>query len=250
MNKGKSKGKGKKGFWMEAQAWFKGRGKGKAKDFPRSVNAYTSDLYLSGLELAEALEFHSVRASPPLASEGMLDCGATASAAPEAVVQSLISPVLSHDKAARVEVEQYSRPHFRFGNGKWGEALCVHLCRNMSGQVSWSSLYALPNPDSYNQNPLDTSALVPVLVGMDFLGKDGVGMMIDFHTGLAMNTKDASPQIFQLMRNHKGHFILDIAQHLTKGHTRHEGQAHVLVRSTPTTSSEPFQNQVLELGTV
>ena len=117
-------------------------------------------------------------------------------------------------------------------------------------QDSWFSLYALPNPDSYNQNPLDTSALVPVLAGMDFLGKDSVGMMIDFHTGLAMNTKNASPQIFQLTRNHKGHFILDIVQHLTKGHTRHEGQAHVLVRSTPTTSSEPIQNQVLEQGTV
>ena len=52
----KGKGKHKKGklHWMEAQAWQKGKpSKGKGKPSPRApVNAYTSDMFLGGLELA------------------------------------------------------------------------------------------------------------------------------------------------------------------------------------------------------
>ena len=142
--KGKSKGKfkGKRGYWLEAQA-MKGKGSGKTKgksmmkDPGRSVNAYTTDLFAGGLELSEALDLNSAHALPSTPQKGMLDCGATASAAPEAVVQNLISTVLSHDPGARIELDQSARPYFRFGNGKWGRALCrVHLHSKISGSPS------------------------------------------------------------------------------------------------------------------
>ena len=74
----------------------------------------------------------------------------------------------THDKGAKIELEQSARPYFRFGNGHWGRALCrVHLCSHVSGQPQHFSLYALPNPDAYYNNDLDRSSLVPVLIGMD-----------------------------------------------------------------------------------
>ena len=86
---------------FEAQAWMKGKSKGKtkghAKDGPghRSVNAYTSDLFLGGLDVSEAMEITGTGVQTASPSVGMLDCGATASAAPKlkAIVRSLISAV-------------------------------------------------------------------------------------------------------------------------------------------------------------
>ena len=140
---------------FEAQAWMKGKSKGKtkghAKDGPgqRSVNAYDSDLFLGGLDVSEAMEITGTGVQTASPSVGMLDCGATASAAPKAIVRSLISAVFTHDKGAKIEFEQSARPYFRFGNGRWGRALCrVHLCSHVSGQPQHFSLYALPNPDA------------------------------------------------------------------------------------------------------
>ena len=207
--KGKGKFKGKKGYWLEAQA-LKGKSSGKSKgksmlkDSGRSVNAYASDLFAGGLELSEAMDLNSAHALPSNPQKGMLDCGATASAAPEAVVQNLISTVLSHDPEARIELDQSARPYFRFGNGKWGRALCrVHLHSKVSGSPKHFALYTLPNPVEFYQNGLDQASLVPVLVGMDFLGPSGVGMMIDFGTGLAMHTNDSTPVIYQLEANQR-----------------------------------------------
>ncbi|CAE7462825.1 GIP [Symbiodinium sp. CCMP2592] len=220
-HKGHSSGKGKKGYWMESYAMGKkGKGKGKTKDpTSRSVNAYSSDLFLGGLEVSEALESTT---SPTTSSsdprKGMLDSGATASAAPEAVVKSLIETVLQCDRSARIELAQYARPFFRFGNGKWSKALGrTTLSSSVSGSLRSFSLYTLPNPSEYYSSHFDKSSLVPVLVGMDFLGPQGVGMIIDFGTGLAMNSKDPSPQIYSLETNKKGHYVLDIAQYLTQG---------------------------------
>ena len=86
---------------------------------------------------------------------------------------------------------------------------------------------------------------------MDFLGPSGVGMMIDFGTGLAMHTNDSTPVIYQLEANQKGHRVLDIVYHLTQGQRSNEGQAHVIVRDL--SSQEDSSNQVhqlLELGTM
>ncbi|CAE7887494.1 unnamed protein product, partial [Symbiodinium microadriaticum] len=207
--KGKGKNKGKKGMWLDAQAWTRGKGKAKSKgkEPSRSVNAYSADYFMGGLELSEGLDLNSAdvqsRGSRP--QVGMLDCGATASAAPEAVVQGLITAVLAVDKGARIELDQTARPYFRFGNGKWGRAVCrTTISSQASGQHQQFSLYTLPNPPEYYQSHFDKSTLVPSLIGMDYLGAQGVGMMIDFATGLAMKTKEPQPKIFKLDVNHKG----------------------------------------------
>ncbi|CAE7743119.1 unnamed protein product, partial [Symbiodinium sp. KB8] len=207
--KGGAKGKGKRAMWMDNQAWMKGKGKNRgtkssSKDTNRSVNAYMTDYFIGGLEVSDSMELNSASANPEADTShvGMLDCGATASAAPEAVVQGLISAILSKDKTARIELDQSARPYFRFGNG----------------QPLQFSLYTLPNPAEYYESHYASTSLVPVLIGMDFLGVTGVGMMIDFATGLAMMTKETQPRIFQLEANRKGHYTLDIVQYLTKGH--------------------------------
>ena len=100
-NKGKSKGKGKprpKGWnraaVMEAQAqWMKGKGKGKHGGPAKTVNVYAADANYLG-DLASA----STSVSPsPQEHLGMLDSGATASAAPELVIRGLISSILTMD---------------------------------------------------------------------------------------------------------------------------------------------------------
>ena len=145
---------------------------------------------------------------------GMIDCGAKASAAAEAVVQRRIAAVLTRDKGAKIEIEQTARPYFRFGNGR---AICrVHISSTVSGQHRSFSLYTLPNPDAYYQSDFEKSSLVSALISMDFLGPSAAGMMIDFATGLAMNTKEESPDIYVLSCNRKGHYVLAIVQYLTR----------------------------------
>ncbi|CAE7826823.1 unnamed protein product, partial [Symbiodinium sp. CCMP2456] len=255
--KSKSKGKGKSKSWMQAHAlWSKSKGKNKGKPRERTVNAYSSDLFLgglefSGLELATSHQQQMPSASPSEPHLGMIDSGATASAAPEAVVKGLISAILTQDKGAKIEFDQSARPYFRFGNGRWGRALCrVHLSSTVSGQLRSFSLYTLPNPDEYFKSGFDKSSLVPVLVGMDCLGRDGIGIMIDFASGLAMNTKEPNPTIYPLTVNKKGHYTLDILHHLTQGYTSEEGQAHVVVRTSASECAVPQDQQFLELGTV
>ena len=252
-HKGPSTGKGKKGYWMESNAMGKkGKSKGKSKEpSSRSVNAYSSELFLGGLEVSEAMESTTAPSTSSVdPRKGMLDSGATASAAPEAVVKSLIETVLQCDRSARIELAQYARPFFRFGNGKWSKALgCTTLSSSVSGSLRSFSLYTLPNPSEYYSSHFDKSSLVPVLIGMDFLGPQGVGMIIDFGTGLAMNSKDASPQIYSLQTNKKGHYVLDIAQYLTQGCTNQEGQAHVVVHNSPQNNSQYSEHHMLELAT-
>ncbi|CAE7826136.1 unnamed protein product, partial [Symbiodinium necroappetens] len=200
--KSKSKGKSKKGHWMDVQGLWKGKGKGpkgKTKDGYRTVNAYSSEMFLGGLEVIHSLDLaasSTATTSSNAPQLGMLDCGATASAAPEAVVKGLISSVLSIDRGARIDIDQYSQPFFRFGNGKWGKALCrVLISSSSSGRERQFALYTLPNPAEYFQNKLDKASLVPVLIGMDFLGPQGQGMMIDFNTGTVYFDMSASDHV-------------------------------------------------------
>ncbi|OLQ13328.1 hypothetical protein AK812_SmicGene2724 [Symbiodinium microadriaticum] len=252
--KGKGKGKSKKGYWSEAQAaWTKGKqkGKGKGKDPLRTVNAYSNEYFIGGLELRDRFDLNSTSMASSSPSTAMLDSGATASAAPEAVVQSLVTAVLAQDRQARIELDQASRPYFRFGNGKWGRALCrVTIQSRASGHLRSFALYTLPNPAEYYQAQFDKSTLVPILIGMDFIGPEGVGMLIDFATGLAMFTKESSPEIFQLNVNSKGHYTLDLVQYLTRGHKVVDGHAHVLVRDDHQSTISSMSHQMLELWTV
>ena len=72
-----------------------------------------------------------------------------------------------------------------------------------------------PNPTEYYPHNFDKNTLVPVFVGMDFLGPSSVGMILDFSTGLAMNTTDQSPEIYKLHTNCREHCVIGSEQHLT-----------------------------------
>ena len=88
----------------------KSKGKGKGKDMSRAVNAYASNMFVGGLELSDSYELQSSSMSASNAQTGMLDCGATASAAPEGAV-------LAKDKSAKIEFDQSSQRGHTFGSG-------------------------------------------------------------------------------------------------------------------------------------
>ena len=119
------------------------------------------------------------------------------------------------------------------------------ISSSASGTCHSFSLSALPNPPEYvhDEHP---SLLVPILVGMDYLGPRGVGSLVDFTTGLTLNTKEEeNPDITQLPKNQKGRYVLDIVHHVARGHRRLQGNAHLVVSSTAT-STRQSDLQVLE----
>ena len=71
-------------------------------------------------------------------------------------------------------------------------------------------------------------------------------MLVDFTTALSMFTSEASEEILHLVKNHKGHYMLDICSFLTKGHRRTEGHEHVKVASMTSGPAETSEVQVLE----
>ena len=216
---GKEKGKkGKNAHWLDAQLWSKGKSKGKNKSSsaPRpSVNAY---MFTGGMEMLDFKELNSASSVSKMRDEqGLIDCGATASAGPLVAVESLIGSVLAKDRQTNIEVQQSARPYFRFGNGQWGRALYrVVITSNVSGSSQQFKLFALPNPPELHHPGFDKSTLVPILVGMDHLGGD-TGMTIDFPTGMAMDSFKTDFQAHQLPSNKKGHYLLDIVEYLTIG---------------------------------
>ena len=118
-SKSKGKGKSKKGMYLNADAVWKGKGNG--PDWgSRSVNAYaaSTDYFMGGLELSPTMDMASATTSTARPERGMIDCGATASAAPAAVVKGLIASILEKDHGARGDIESNSRPYFRFGDGR------------------------------------------------------------------------------------------------------------------------------------
>ena len=255
-SKGKGKGKGKSGLWLEGYAAWncKGKSKFKGKDATRTVNAYhaSAEPYsLHGLELTSTMEAASVTSTARSPEMGMLDCGATASAETEAVVKDLIGVILSHDKQAVIEVDQSSRPHFRFGDGRWGRALYrLHISSDVSGQNYSFAIYALPNPSEFYKSNFDKNNLVPILIGMDFLGKQGQSMIVDFSTGLFVSTQEANPQAERLQENRKGQFTLNLCHYLTRGHRRQEGHARVVVLPPAVSLTRAPEVHVLELHPV
>ncbi|CAE7238727.1 unnamed protein product [Symbiodinium sp. CCMP2592] len=234
--KGKKKGKSKSHFGMNEGPIFKGKGGKHPRTFP-GVNAY--GLEMLGSEGATGQNYHvsSERdAIPP--SSGLLDCGATASAGPEASVQRLIAAVIEKDSQATITIDQSRRPYFRYGSGAWGRAqFHVTLMSRVSGQQLQFEVYALPNPPEFVERWFRPHMLVPILVGMSHIGSGGAGMIIDFNDGSYLNAADISklrqrppddPQY--LTSNSKGHFVLDIVQYLTGGQVCEKGNCAVVVK--------------------
>ena len=238
--KGKTKGKnkGKISSMVDLNAMWKGKGKSKSLPHRPAVNAYSAETQsFYGLELHEPFEAHSTTTTNMKPNLGLLDCGATASAGPETSVQKLISSVLAQDRGASVTIAKYMRPYFRFGNGCWGQAnFRVTISSKVSGVERKFQMYCLPDPKNADDN-----SMVPVLLGMDHLsGKDcpESALTIDFNTGMALESTNPNPTIFQLPCNHKGHYIRDIVHYLTLGHTNHVGHPTIHVMEGHIQSAE------------
>ena len=172
---GKSKGKkgqhkSKDGMWMEdysydaypLQKGKSGKGYGKPKGKPSTVNMYNMDYY--GLEMMDdfrtgdftmdcfPLELYatsdSVQQSVPTIplGSGMLDCGATASAGPEASIKALLGHLRHQDPNILVSLNYDKCPFFRYGSGSWGQALYQVTITSSSNPSRLFMAYACPIP--------------------------------------------------------------------------------------------------------
>ena len=54
--------------------------------------------------------------------------------------------------------------------------------------------------------------------------------MIDFSTGMTLNSLESDPKPYPLRHNHKGHYVLDIRQFLTNGLSNDKGHPRIHVR--------------------
>eukprot|EP00438_Fugacium_kawagutii_P003967 Skav207534 [mRNA] locus=scaffold756:114473:122071:+ [translate_table: standard] len=243
--KGKSKMMGKHAHYMEDLMYqFKGRplaakskGKGKSKN-QGSVNAYSMDyMGFHGLEFENDpcldLQASVKSAAPPSQAEqpghlGMLDSGATCSAGPEGSIKRLITALMEKDHKASVTFDTQKRPRFRYGSGKWGKALYkVTLASSLSSNTF--EAYVLPDPEESREPWFqENTMLVPVLVGMDFITSNA--MIVDFTDGNTFFASHEVPRPFQLPRNSKGHYMVDLVDFVTNGQECLQGhpQIHVL----------------------
>ena len=112
--------------------------------------------------------------------------------------------MLAQDRGAAVTIAKYMRPYFGFGNGCWGQAnFRFSISSKVSGTERNFHMYCLSDPKNGDPNNM-----VPVLLRMDHLsGKDSPGsaLTIDFNTGMAIESLNATPNIHQLPCNNKGH---------------------------------------------
>ena len=148
IGKGKGKTKSKSPSRpAHLHAMWKGKGKSKTKALGRpAVNAYAMEpFYMNGLEIHESLTTEHLNAASSAnvsPGEALIDSGATASAGPEESVKVLIQALLSFDPGASIDVQPYARPYFRFGNGRWGQAL-YRVVLSQQGFRSSSSVWTV-----------------------------------------------------------------------------------------------------------
>ena len=143
-HKGKKKGKGKSAYFMDdgydamcvkgkSRPWHTGKGDGQ-QPTRQFVNSYASELL--GLDMHQSNLERQPLITPSTCGdfEGVVDCGAT-----------VIQAIVAQDHAAVIELDQSARPYFRYGNGKWGQALYqVTLRSNLSGNPRQFKVFALP----------------------------------------------------------------------------------------------------------
>ena len=219
------------GWYHDVYAVMKGKGKQQKKGkFKPSANVYGMDLWslemvsddfstshddagfhMFPMELFSTNENASTQRSIP-PGHGMLDCGATASAGPEASAKKLISFLLHYDPNLQVSFNYQKRPYFRYGSGKWGRAMYHAVIHPSWDSSRCFELYVLDNPAEYGQDWFTDDLLVPILVGMDYLQK--TGLILDFTDGHAVNGHDVNPEPYTIEKNVKGHFMVNIAHYL------------------------------------
>ena len=260
---GKSKGKGvssykgktKDGmfsYWdggnWDADLFFSNKGKGKnlkGKMKP-SANVYGMDFYsvqflgechgdpseplqLHPLELYSANDGGLVQRSVP-PGFGMLDCGATASAGPEGSVKRLIEVLRKRDQGLQVCINHQKRPFFRYGSGKWGQALYHMVISSSLSKGRYFDLYVLENPKEFYEDWFTDDMLVPILVGMDHMNK--VGLILDFADGHAVNGNEPPCTPYMLEKNTKGHYMVNIAHYILDSITESEAGTNQLAAAT------------------
>ena len=169
--KGSSKNKGKVNYYEDA-SWMKGKGqpfqkggfgknynygKGKGnsnKGFSKSINYVGSGLDYEFYPFDESV--FAEDPEPLGEAESIIDTGATASAGGQWAVQALCKTVMRELPEATMQVFTSDRPWFRYGNGKWGQALYKVVLKHQGIELP---IFSLPSPG------------VPVLTGMRELMK-------------------------------------------------------------------------------
>ncbi len=217
--------KGKKGF----SPWSSQKGKGKVNTYMMTaMNHYGMEFDEVDLQSMErTTESPGPKVVTPGPESAMLDSGATCSAGPETSVRRLIAAILEKDSGATIEVNTKLRPKFRYGSGKWNQALYrVTISSNLSSTRRAFTCFSLPDPEEIQQSWFTPSMLVPVLLGMDFLHQ--VGAVLDFTDGMCCFSQLGVT--VNLPINSKGHFLINIADFLTDGHTCQNHSAHVQLR--------------------
>eukprot|EP00435_Cladocopium_sp_Y103_P022172 s5992_g5.t1 len=204
---------------LQGQVYGSLEGKGQRKGTCECLYAYALNHY--GLEM----ELQAQQDGPPehalLASKkvvnprqtyareitpgnGMIDSGATCSAGPETSVQRLVTKIMEADPAAQIRVETKYQPRFRFGPGKWEQALYkLTISSSIIGSPRSFSCFALPDPEERHEDWFTLDMLVPVLVGMDWLRE--AGAVLDFNDGHCFLPL-MNGVVLNLPQNQKGHY--------------------------------------------
>ena len=192
-----SKGKGKKDgkgclicgrhdhYWRECPDRYspKGRLKGKSK----SKGKGKGKSYFAGWWYGDLLNLTL------LASEMVLDSGATETAGGLEAVQEFIEGMYESFAEASCMIDVEDRPWFRFANGNWGQALSRAWVYTPLG---WLGIYVLDAPN------------IPVLAGMSWLASHDLSFR---RNELEFFGEDGSSKTMQLRVTPAGHRILNVA---------------------------------------
>ena len=133
-----------------------------------NCNDSVPQVYHMAMPFEQIQECYGKDPSDVKETEALMDCGATTNAGGKEAIESLLASVVRAKPKAKIEVRA-ERPYFRFGDGKWGQAL--YLAILSIGAISFS-MYALDYPG------------VPLLFGMT--GLQQVRVSVHFCTGKAL----------------------------------------------------------------
>ena len=252
---------GSSSFPYDVQAFVKGKSSAKGFQkgkFKQPLNAYGLDLGFldfGALEIFPLELFSASQSRPPTSRSipvgfGMLDCGATASAGPEASLKLLISKMREKESQLLVMLDTDQRPYFRYGSGKWGQALYRARISTPKRPNHTVEIFALPNPPEYYEEWFHDDMLVPILIGMDHLTK--TGLILDFSDGHAIHGADPQSTPYMMDKNAKGHFMVNLMDYMFGSVTEAEITPTAPEQQSKARSKRPSSGEVesqwLELG--